>query len=143
MSGLFVFDSFCKFEKQFFPRMSRVKAPPKPPNVPQEAQWYGFLYVPASAACGCRKVPHGDILRLRSPFHGSTVIFVCLIPLSHATRRRSERIGQGHAVHAGDQRSATRHTRLLVLLPLTGTARLNIRHRRPGTGRVPTYFGAL
>ena len=70
-------------------------------------------------------MPHGDILRLRSPFHGSTVIFVCLIPLSHATRRRSERIGQGHAVHAGEQRSAARHTRLPVLLPLTGTARLN------------------
>ena len=118
----------------------KVKAPPKPPSVPQEALWYGFLYVPASAACGCRKVPYGDILRLRYPFHGSTVIFIHLNSLSHATRRRSERIGQGHAVHAGDQRSATRHTRLLVLLPLTGTARLNIRHRRPGTGRVPTSY---
>ena len=61
-------------------------------------------------------------------------------PENHATGRRPAGSRQSHAVHAGDQRSATRHTRLLVLLPLTGTTRLNIRHRRPGTGRVPTSY---
>ncbi len=65
MSGLFVFDSFCKFEKQFFPRMSRtgcihrkVETPPKPPNIPQEGGVvvrlslylrFGGLWVPEGA----------------------------------------------------------------------------------------------